>query len=587
MKGITSLISILLFNTIYSNYIDTFFSYKLTGRRLSLRELLDEGIKKKDCSNMGDYKDINKTSFGDYVTEMNFKENGAGKLVVSMLTEGKLSNYNDAIKDVVVWVFMIALAIIILITWPLFICCCVLGCCCFNKNVKAGMCGFIYYCIAMGLYFGVVVSSIIGFTSANTFVHSFNGSTCSLINIVYHTVNGEEKEEMPKWIGVQNIVQALKNISEPLDVIETNYDAAFNNPPTTTEYDKSYKGDNTTTSDNIGTDVDARCNGLKNIYQSVAAIYPVFALAFKDDDAEGMKVVKAEYDGYITVALDNTNTMKPIAEILKNQKSTIITQLDGFQTQFINLQSTVTNAGEPLVDNFVKTRDKAFDIFLLAFKILYGIFVAFSVILMGLVTLYALLKCFIFKLPVHIIWNVVMLICILTLVIGALLGIVSFIFGAVSPVLAYVLEPEFLKTFGAVGGAETYVDVCLNGDGDLATKMNISATLAPNIERFNNISRVVETFSSALLNESLVYKNLLTAVDGYQNDLRTTTTAAIHGDNDITTLLNKINAITDTPACGHDYYVTNEAKCNENLVILKLQHQEHLLVLIIIASLLR
>ena len=182
---------------------------------------------------------------------------------------------------------------------------------------------------------------------------------------------------------------------------------------------------------------------------------------------------------------------------------------------------------------------------------------------MGLVTLYALLKCFIFKLPVHIIWNVVMLICILTLVIGALLGIVSFIFGAVSPVLAYVLEPEFLKTFGAVGGAETYVDVCLNGDGDLATKMNISATLAPNIERFNNISRVVETFSSALLNESLVYKNLLTAVDGYQNDLRTTTTAAIHGDNDITTLLNKINAITDTPACGHDYYVTNEAQCNE------------------------
>ena len=183
---------------------------------------------------------------------------------------------------------------------------------------------------------------------------------------MYHTVNGEEKGEMPKWIGVQNIVQALKNISEPLDVIETNYDAAFNNPPTTTEYDKSYKGDNTTTSDNIGTDVDARYNGLKNIYQSVtpvvgtAAIYPVFALAFKDDDAEGMKVVKAEYDGYITVAFDNTNTMKPIAEILKNQKSTIITQLDGFQTQFINLQSTVTNAGEPLVDNFVKMRESFF-----------------------------------------------------------------------------------------------------------------------------------------------------------------------------------------------------------------------------------
>ena len=96
---------------------------------------------------------------------------------------------------------------------------------------------------------------------------------------------------------------------------------------------------------------------------------------------------------------------------------------------------------------------------------------------------------------------------------------------------------------------------------DLAAKMNFSATLAPNIEKFNNISKVVETFSSALLNESLVYKNLLTAVNGYANDLRTTTTAAIHGDNDITTLLNKLNTITDTEGCGNCYYVTNIEQC--------------------------
>lgn len=157
-----------------------------------------------------------------------------------MMTEGKVDGVNDMIKDVAVWVFMIALAIVILITWPLFICCCLLGCCYFNKNFKAGMFGFIYYCIAMGLYLGVVISSIIGFTSANTFVHSFNGSTCSLINFVYHTVNGEEKQTLPRWIGVQNIVQALKNITIPLNVIESNYDSAFN-PPTTDNYDVVYK----------------------------------------------------------------------------------------------------------------------------------------------------------------------------------------------------------------------------------------------------------------------------------------------------------------------------------------------------------
>lgn len=95
----------------------------------------------------------------------------------------------------------------------------------------------------------------------------------------------------------------MKNISKPLDVIETNYDDAFNNPPTTTDYDEVYKGNG-----QQDPNPNDRYNSLKNIYKSVTpvvgstGIYPVFALAFKDDDAEGMKLVKAEYDGYITLS---------------------------------------------------------------------------------------------------------------------------------------------------------------------------------------------------------------------------------------------------------------------------------------------
>ena len=57
--------------------------------------------------------------------------------------------------------------------------------------------------------------------------------------------------------------------------------------------------------------------------------------------------------------------------------------LSGYKTTFSNIEQTISNVGNPAIDNILKIRDKAFDLFLLAFKILYGIFVAFSVILMG------------------------------------------------------------------------------------------------------------------------------------------------------------------------------------------------------------
>lgn len=62
----------------------------------------------------------------------------------------------------------------------------------------------------------------------------------------------------------------MKNISKPLDVIETNYDDAFNNPPTTTVYDKSYKG---ITPESTLTTAD---DGTTQIYNGLAKILSTY-----------------------------------------------------------------------------------------------------------------------------------------------------------------------------------------------------------------------------------------------------------------------------------------------------------------------
>ena len=82
----------------------------------ALRYLLDEKIKTMVCSNSGNYTSPKETSLAKYVESLNFKENGARNLVISLLTTKKVSNVTDLLKDVVIWVFMLVLAVIILLS---------------------------------------------------------------------------------------------------------------------------------------------------------------------------------------------------------------------------------------------------------------------------------------------------------------------------------------------------------------------------------------------------------------------------------------------------------------------------------------
>lgn len=92
-----------------------FFCFSLYPHS-SFRYLLDEKIKNMVCSNSGNYTSPKETSLAKYVESLNFKENGARNLVISLLTTKKVSNVTDLLKDVIIWIFMLVLAVIILLS---------------------------------------------------------------------------------------------------------------------------------------------------------------------------------------------------------------------------------------------------------------------------------------------------------------------------------------------------------------------------------------------------------------------------------------------------------------------------------------
>ena len=131
----------------------------------------------------------------------------------------------------------------------------------------------------------------------------------------------------------------------------------------------------------------------------------------------------------------NINNLKTTVEGI--QSSTALgSTLNTYKSTFGSIQSAIVDVGDPAID--FKVRDKAFDLFLLSFKILYGVFLALAACLITLISLYVWLRFTILKLPTHIVWNVAMLICFLTLLVGSILGIVSYIFAAISPVMTYL-----------------------------------------------------------------------------------------------------------------------------------------------------
>ena len=415
----------------------------------------------------------------------------------------------------------------------------------------------------MVLYLGVIIASIIGFTKSGKFTSSFDGATCSMINFLEHLTKGEDKTDFPKWIGTNNIVAELENLDKVTQTVEDEYPNVFE------------ANDYTTLGSKITDYEDNKIPNIKSLYkglpnpQTTAMIYPFFVVGFKEQTGVHTIEITEEFKTLIKTPYDTINQLKEVSENIKANKTGVSNSLSSFKVTFNNIESTVSNVSEPAIDNILKVRDKAFDLFLFAFKILYGILLVLAIALMTLLSLYVWVKLYILKFSTHVIWNVGMVICFLTLLIGSIIGVACYIFKAISPSFTYLLSKEYLSDpsslFSQTGDVADYIDICLNRDGDLIKGLGVSTTAAQNLEELNTVSRTVQSMNLSLPNSSPVFASILEEMQRYKADLSTVTNYETHRYDDIQKIIDSINAETDeNHVCkAYDYYATTIEKCKE------------------------
>ena len=437
--------------------------------------------------------------------------------LLSLDEEGKenIKKYVDRILPMAVF---LGIGILCIIGWLVCCfasccnCCC---CCCFRKEGCKIPC-FIFTYIFYAL---VITVCIYGLTQTNKIFTGIANTECSFMKFFDDILDGEEKEETPKWIGINGVSNMLNSLYDTVEDME-NSDLNANLESKIRDIDEersnfmpelksTYKNYYTDRNDgidgvdpNVGYYVEYNNNAYIKGSDSTTINYngkymlDIFNLLGRYDND------KQNYTGYLYL------WDREISEI-DNQASGTLNSAAGSFRNMLNenigeikrgLHSGITSLEElrkPFDDVYDVIADAIYDssVYIdkygkLSVQLVFGILAAMNLALGILVLLICLFsgkscadccccRC-ICKCATHIIWNLLAFLMIIAFIIGSLLSLLGAIGSDMMSVFSYIVSEEnFNKGDSAViiNKLEEGKDIlkeCFIGNGRLTEVFDLS-----------------------------------------------------------------------------------------------------------------
>ena len=437
--------------------------------------------------------------------------------LLSLDEEGKenIKKYVDRILPMAVF---LGIGILCIIGWLVCCfasccnCCC---CCCFRKEGCKIPC-FIFTYIFYAL---VITVCIYGLTQTNKIFTGIANTECSFMKFFDDILDGEEKEETPKWIGINGVSYMLNSLYDTIEDME-NSDLNANLESKIRDIDEersnfmpelksTYKNYYTDRNDgidgvdpNVGYYVEYNNDAYIKESDSTTINYngkymlDIFNLLGRYDND------KQNYTGYLYL------WDREISEI-DNQASGTLNSAAGSFRNMLNenigeikrgLHSGITSLEElrkPFDDVYDVIADAIYDssVYIdkygkLSVQLVFGILAAMNLALGILVLLICLFsgqscadccccRC-ICKCATHIIWNLLAFLMIIAFIIGSLLSLLGAIGSDMMSVFSYIVSEEnFNKGDSAViiNKLEEGKDIlkeCFIGNGRLTELFNLS-----------------------------------------------------------------------------------------------------------------
>ena len=532
---------VLTFLALYSITSNTFGSPN--GR---FRQLKDEGLENICKENEDIYNYYYKTEKYEIGDEDFGKIDDDSQIILDFIDDDFKSKYIfKYIWHTGKYVFFFILLIIIIILTIYYsiascIRCCTESCCnffnfecCKNKCLKRTICILIPF-----IYLIVFILAMISIASAALTVKRFSGTICVGIQLVDTLIEGEIREVHPKWAGVKVVSNALETFANftsvsNQDIVKNINDNKKNyseqlkewNNYLETSYLKNYGKNFTVNSPKmLLTDEEEEITlspyhsyNWGRFNQSGSILSQIYD--YDGSNADEIEHIISVYEtylyGFLGCELDEEGNMacsenSQISSIL-NKGSEII---DNIEIPMSDLKSKITKPVQNIYDQVNSTVMGIFGV-VMVFVIVYCILIE------CLLSVFCCTKkcsciggclkwilCFIYYTSIFIV--------IIGFVLGIVIGVLGSLVKDMTNVVEYITsEKNLLAEKPMIFGENNYtkyLDVCLNGNGDMAAALNLTHSF-DSIDNITEISDDTETLvnetntTSPIINEYLNYLN--------------------------------------------------------------------------------
>ena len=436
--------------------------------------------------------------------------------------EGGDTNINDELmkygKHMIPSLFFIVVAILCIPGWVVCCscCCCNCCCCCCCKN---SCCKIPCFIITYALYALVIGVCIYGLARSNAIFVGFSDTECSILRFFDEVVDGESKIEPPKWPGINKIKKIMNHMGTELadikahssDDLDSFYDA-INNP--TSGSKKNFLEILETKSKLIyegtheeGETVDYIYNREyimnidSNSYESghyVLDLVKDFGKYNKGEDecTPSYSITCewiAEFRGVSNIADEQLdNARDGFKDALGDDFEKINEGLGEGSDTMNKFDGTFTDIKNEIAGIFLDYYEKIDDYGKLGFKLIFSILAIIDIAIAA----FMLLLCFcsgklcnkccccrcLFKLVIHLLWNIYALLMIITFLVGSLFTLIGTIGKDVTSVVSFLISEDNIgegkETVIIPDNIKNYLTTCINGKGDIMNDLGLGSEIA-------------------------------------------------------------------------------------------------------------
>lgn len=522
-----------IYTIFFLSFLGLYLIIQSFSLKNKLRQLKEEDYLEKFCK-------INKDLYEYYYKDAEYqydfygikyeKIEGGSKEILDIILNYDNFNSSNIFKyfkytGVYIFFFILLILIILASIYYSFAACVKMCCwdkcfnffnlsCCKNQRLKKAICIIIPFIYILVLFFALTSTIMVSLA-----VDKFAGAVCVGFQLVDSVLEGETSRKVPYWAGISIVDEVIKSLG---DITSKSIETYANNIFThQLEYqkkynewyqtlDESYKRifENIENGTYKGIDIlDPKMTGENQEHNKRITPYHIFnwgpydnensilgEIELTDNENTDIELILSVIENYIfpLFGCDYDQTENKIKCQENNPLSLLFNQ--GAE-KISSLREPITIIKNEFVEPAKSTYDTVDD-YLIQIFIVVGVFVIFYslviLILLGIFCCTKNVKCLgtFFKWILCFIYYTSILIVILGFIVGIIFGFIGKAAQDAAIVLDYIVSSKNLNSESPIilgkGLHNEYLDVCLNGDGDLLKKFALSS----NFEKIENIIEI-------------------------------------------------------------------------------------------------